>query len=100
VLVGLGIFALTRRSESEDVRGPLDARAAAWVWPWLAGMVVIGYFGRYGGTNAIPNWWDLVVVAVFAIVIYELAEKLALSSQQAGALIDAEEEDFLPELQT
>jgi amino acid transporter len=100
VLVGLVIFTFTRRSESAEVRGPLDARAAAWVWPWLGGMVVIGYFGRYGGTNAIPNWWDLVVVAVFAVVIYELAEKLALNSEQVRALIDAEQDDFLAELQT
>jgi amino acid transporter len=100
VLVGLAIFAVTRRTETAEVRGPLDARAAAWVWPWLAGMVVIGYFGRYGGTNALPNWWDLVVVAVFAVAIYELAEKLALSSDEVGALIDREREDFLEELPT
>ena len=99
VLVGLVIFAITRRTESEEDRGPLDARSAAWVWPWLAGMVVIGYFGRYGGNNAIPNWWDLVIVGVFSLVIYEVAEKLALSSEEVGALIQREEEDFAPEVQ-
>ena len=99
VLVGLVIFAITRRTESEEDRGPLDARAAAWVWPWLAGMVVIGYFGRYGGNNALPNWWDLVVVGVFSVVIYEVAEKLALSSEEVGALIQREEDDFAPEVQ-
>ena len=93
------IFAITRRSESAEVRGPLDARSAAWVWPWLVGMVVIGYFGRYGGNNSLPNWWDLVVVSVFAIGIYELAEKLALSSEEVGALIQREQDDFAPELQ-
>ena len=63
-------------------------------------MVVIGCLGRYGGNNALPNWWDLVVVAVFAVAIYELAEKLALSSDEVGALIDREREDFLEELPT
>jgi len=58
-------------------RGPLDVRSASWIVPWLLGLVVIGYFGRYGGTNAIPNWWDLVLVSGFSIVIYEIAEKLA-----------------------
>ena len=64
------------------------------MWPWLAGLVVIGCFGRYGGKNALANWWDLVIVGVFSVVIYEVAEKLALSSEEVGALIQREEEDL------
>ena len=32
-------------------------------------------------------------------MIYEVAEKLALSSEEVGALIQREEEDFAPEVQ-
>jgi len=94
LLLGLAIFAVNRMRLPAADRGPLDARSAAWVWPWLIGMLVIGYFGRYGGSNAIPNWWDLVVVAVFAIVIYEVAEKLALDSAQVRDLVDLDAEDL------
>jgi amino acid transporter len=94
LLVGLVVFAVNRMRLPVEDRSPLDARAAGWVWPWLAGLVLLGYFGRYGGNNAIPNWWDLIIVAVFAIIVYEVAERLALGSSQIEALIDSEAEDI------
>jgi amino acid transporter len=94
LVVGLVIFAVNRWRLPAAERGPLDARSAVWVWPWLIGLVVIGYFGRYGGTKLLPNWWDLVVVIVFALVIYEFAEKVALNSAQVRELVDMEAEDL------
>jgi len=92
--LGLAIFGVTRMRLPAAERGPLDVRSAIWIVPWLLGLVVIGYFGRYGGTNAIPNWWDLVLVAMFSIVIYEVAEKLALNGDQVRELITAETADL------
>ena len=94
LLVGLVIFVVNRWRLPAADRGPLDSRSAVWVWPWLAGLVVIGYFGRYGGSKAIPNWWDLVIVVVFAVVMYEVAEKVALNGAQVRDLVDAEAEDL------
>jgi hypothetical protein len=51
-----------------------------WIVPWLLGLVAIGYFGRCGSPNAIPNWWDLLLVAILAIAFYEVAEKLAVNA--------------------
>ena len=56
--------------------------------------MVIGYFGRYGGNNLLPNWWDLVVVTVFALAIYEFAEKVALSQGEVDRFITAEQDDI------
>src|SRR5450631_4533008 len=92
--LGLAIFGVTRMRLPAAERGPLDVRSAIWIVPWLLGLVVIGYFGRYGGRNTIPNWWDLVVVTVFAIVIYEFAEKVALDGDQVRELITAEAKDL------
>ena len=39
------------------------------------------------------------MVAVFAIAIYEPAEKLALSCTEVRALVSREEEDFAREVQ-
>jgi len=94
LVLGLAIFGVTRMRLPATERGPLDVRSAIWIVPWLLGLVAIGYFGRYGGTNAIPNWWDLVLVAVFSIVIYEVAEKLALNGDQVRELITAETADL------
>ena len=94
LVLGLVIFTVTRMRVAAAARVPLDLRAAVWIVPWLLGLVVIGYFGRYGGNNTIPNWWDLVVVAVFSIAIYEFAETVALNSDQVRAFITAEAEDL------
>jgi amino acid transporter len=94
LVLGLAVFGVTRMRRPAPERGPLDVRSAMWILPWLLGLLAIGYFGRYGGTNAIPNWWDLVLVAVFSIVIYEIAEKLALNGDQVRELITAETADL------
>jgi amino acid transporter len=93
-LLGLVVFAVTRMRLPSAERVPLDPRAAAWVWPWLLGLVVIGYFGRYGGNNTLPNWWDLATVVVFAVVVYEVAEKVAISREEVHRFIDAERDDI------
>jgi hypothetical protein len=56
--------------------------------------VVIGYLGRYGGKNVLPNWWDLVVVVVFAVVMYEVAEKVAISESEVDRFISAEQDEI------
>ena len=47
-------------------------RSAAWIGPWIIGSVIIGALGRYGdGSHSVlPEWWDLVVVIVFSLVIF------------------------------
>jgi len=94
LLVGLLIFTVTRMRLPAEERVPLDPMAAGWVWPWLIGLVVIGYFGRYGGNDVLPNWWDLVVVTVFALVMYEVAEKVAISRTEVNRFITAEQDEI------
>jgi amino acid transporter len=95
LLMGLVIFVINRIRLPVAERAPLYLRSASWIAPWLLGLVVIGYFGRYGGNNAIPNWVDLVVVTVFSLVIYESAEKLALTSDQVRQFLAAEAEELM-----
>jgi amino acid transporter len=84
----------------------IDWIAGIWIFPYLIGMGVISFFGQFGtggaiggliGKNAlgvstfmvggtgfipgdfgIPFWWDLLVVAVFSLVIYYAAMALRL----------------------
>ena len=50
--------------------------------PWLAGLLILSWLGRYNGspptvfgvtllaTNHLPNWCDLATIAAFSLVIY------------------------------
>src|SRR5207237_7456616 len=99
-IVGLILFAANRAAKAADERDPLDWRNSAWVWPWLGGLVVIGKFGRYGGDSTIPNWWDLVIVAVFSLVVYEVAVRMSITREEVAKYVAAEEEEarVAPEL--
>jgi amino acid transporter len=90
ILIGLVVFGLVRLGVPAAERSNLQWRSALWVWPWLAGLIVIGHFGRYGGTNALGNWWDLLVVVAFSLVVYLSAVRLALSSEDMAAAVASE----------
>ncbi|MFI9270907.1 APC family permease [Kitasatospora sp. NPDC052896] len=93
VLLGLAVLTLTRLGLPPGGRRPLHGRSAGWVWPWLAGLVLISRYGRYGGTGALPNWWDLLIVIAFSLAIHYFAVGLALEPDEVDAAVTAEERD-------
>jgi len=48
-------------------------RAAFWLIPWFAGLVIISALGAFGGSNLIPFGWDFAVMAVFSMIIFFFA---------------------------
>jgi amino acid transporter len=93
-ILGLIIFGITRATLPAAERTPLRLRSSAWVWPWFGAMVIIGAIGRYGGSNTIPDWWDIVVVAIWALVVYYVAVRLAVTSAEVHAAVEAEEAEL------
>ena len=72
-------------------------RNAIWIGPWLAGHVVIGAIGRYGGgSNALSEGVDIAVVVVFSLAIFCWAIALTLSKSEAAAAVakDARQTDY------
>ena len=84
----------------DENRPPLDWKSAQWLPVYLIGIGIISWQGQYSGgatlaplnTNRIPFWWDMLVVAVFSLVIYywamatrlPKAEMLNLVERQSG----------------
>ncbi|MFC9235706.1 APC family permease [Streptomyces decoyicus] len=91
-LLGFVVLALTRRGIPAAERSGLRAKSALWVWPWLGGMVLIGHLGRYGGTEVLPEWWDLVLVIVFSLAVHYTAVRLAMPPEAVNAAVQHEEE--------
>jgi amino acid transporter len=97
ILLGLILFTITRLMRRSEDRSPLRWLGSAWVWPWLGGMTVIGWLGRYGGDRRIPEWWDIAVVVAFSLVIYVIAVRVAVSGEEVGAAVAAEEAEIAAE---
>jgi amino acid transporter len=76
----------------------LDWKSAQWLPVYLIGMGIISWQGRYcnGGpasvaqchaANRIPQWWDLVIVVVFSLLIYFWALAVRLPDDQTREYI-------------
>ncbi len=108
MVIGYVIIAACMAFDSQ--RPKLDAKAwkaASWLPVYLIGMGIISWLGQYSGgaalapvnTNTIPLWWDLVVIAVFSLVIYYWAMYTKLPREEMLALVNAQsmEHDVPPE---
>jgi hypothetical protein len=85
VLVGYVIFALSYMFKHPMEKPPLDPRALGWMLPWFVGLAVISLLGQYGdGLGILPEWIDLLVVAVFSVGIFFLGVRLALSPDRVA----------------
>ncbi|MEV0567590.1 APC family permease [Dactylosporangium sp. NPDC050588] len=95
---GLALFAITVAHTPDRARPAFDWRASSWIWPWLVGLTVIGFLGRYGrGARLwLPGWIDLLVVIAFSLVIFAYAVSVAVDSERVRAAVDRER----PELAT
>jgi amino acid transporter len=96
IAVGYVILAVTLARTPPAERPDHDWRPAAWVAPWLVGLTLIGWLGRYGNgaLKWLPNWWDLVVVIAFSLVIFYWAVHDALDSDRVHAAIEAERHEL------
>jgi amino acid transporter len=81
ILIGLNIA-------FDKERPPLDVRSAQWLPVYLIGMGVITWQGGFGnGTGRIGLWWDILVVAVFSLIIFYWAQAVRLPREEMLALV-------------
>ena len=79
VILGYVLMGISRLTGANPIKPPMDWTAAIWLWPYLAGMALISYLGQFvGGRDVIPFYWDLVVVAVWSLIVYFVALRLRL----------------------
>jgi amino acid transporter len=97
IAVGFVIMATWRHFALPSERASLDWRAGSWLFPWLAGMAIVSYLGRFGGHSVIPRWWDLVIVAGYSLVIYAIALAVRLAPADARRQATSYHEEVLQE---
>src|SRR6516162_424081 len=96
VVLVIGYVVLGVSMAFDKQRPPLDWKNALWLPAWLIGLGIISWQGQFSGgavaapvnTNAIPFWWDIVVVAGFGIIIYYWAMRTKLTTQQMLDLVN------------
>jgi amino acid transporter len=108
IIFGFVVFFVYQAVAPLERKVAMNWRSAAWVLPWLVGLGIISYLGQFPTTKpssgwpfgvallakqTIPFWWDLVVIAVFSLVVYFMAVRYAQSQELvAQAIASAEDE--------
>jgi len=96
ILIGYALLTLSRLTDANARALPLDWRSAVWLWPYLLGMGVISYFGSFdtrtpssipllgldGPRNVLTFGWDILVVALFSVVVYAFAIRSRLPAER------------------
>ncbi|MBA3350533.1 MAG: APC family permease, partial [Actinobacteria bacterium] len=94
VLLGFVVLGISYVIQPQEERPPLEWKATGWMWPYFGGMALLSYLGSFeGGKKTIPFGLDLVVVAVFSVIIYLLAMRTRLDPDRARMYIDATQEE-------
>ena len=98
VVIVIGYVLIAFAMAFDQNRPPLDWKSAQWLPVYLIGLGIISWQGQYAGgaikaplnTNRIPFWWDMVVVAVFSLVIYYWAMATRLPREEMLRLVEAQ----------
>jgi len=95
--IGLALFAVGAWRSGSGAQHTI--RNAFWIGPWFGGQVLIGWLGRYGNgsRNLLPSWVDIVVVIIFALVIFYWAVSVTLTREANAAAVakDAQQIDYV-----
>jgi amino acid transporter len=95
IILGFVLFAISQVTNPADRTPTLDWRSASWLWPYLIGMALLSYLGPtdFAGIGVIPFGWDILVVAIFSLVIYYYAISVRLTTDEVRSHVaDAREE--------
>jgi len=101
ILIGFVLLGISFATSRPERRPSLDWPSAAWLWPYLLGLGTISYLSSFdihalssvpliglnGPRNALPFGWDILVMAVFSVVIYALAIRVRLSGERVQEYI-------------
>ncbi|WP_371404040.1 APC family permease [Kribbella sp. NBC_00662] len=90
ILLGYVILIGNRVFKLNPIMPQLDLRAAQWLPAYLVGMGLIVYLSDFGPLKHpwFPLWWDIVVTAVFSLIIYFWALAVALPAEQIQHMVD------------
>jgi amino acid transporter len=87
--MGLGLILFAVGTWWSGTGAQRTIRHVIWVGPWLGGHVLLGWLGRYGegSRGLLPNWVDLGVVILFALVVFYWAVRVALSPEASAVAV-------------
>lgn len=89
IAVGVGVLGW-RIFRDRELGRSLALRSLTWLGPYYAGLLVLTYIGWFGGgRELLPFGVDMVVVVVFALILFEWGLRSALPASVAAEAVAA-----------
>ncbi|MFA6409058.1 MAG: APC family permease [Gammaproteobacteria bacterium] len=90
LVIGMVLFGFAFIRHKKTYHGA-GLKAAFWIGPYLLGLVLISYFGSFGGNNTINFGWDFLVIGVFSVIMLHLAIAMRREYLQGDELVSSNE---------
>jgi amino acid transporter len=95
ICIVIGYILIGTAMAFDKQRPPLDWKSAQWLPVYLIGMGLLSWGGNYSGGGVlppvpiglIPNYWDLLVVAAFSLIIFYWAQAVRLPRAEMMVLV-------------
>ena len=102
LLIGQVIFLIAVARKARNVDANARWKSALWIWPWLAGLIILGLLGNYGdgALRVLPEDFDALIVAAFALVVYYTVIRTAQPQAEVEKTVEADLLEGAPELRT
>ena len=88
ILIGYAVLIINRLFKLNERAPHLKLRSASWLPVYLVGMGIISRLSTFGGTGDLKLWWDMLVVAIFSLIIYYWALAVALPTEEINEMIE------------
>ncbi|MGN6126085.1 MAG: APC family permease [Humibacter sp.] len=90
IAIGYAIIILNRVFKLNSTPVHFNWKSAQWLFPYLIGMGLIVFISDWGPlpTPLIPFGWDILVVAVFSLIVYFWAVNVALPSDMIEKIVE------------
>lgn len=95
VILGIIIIGANALFNGNPIKPNWNLKAASWVLPYLLGVGLLTWGSAWGHADGAhawfgggAMWWDLVIMAIFSLVIYYWAQAVALPAEEIQATID------------
>jgi amino acid transporter len=108
IIAGFVVFFVYQAVAPAGRKLKMHWKSASWIAPWLIGLGIISYLGQYPTSKPssgwpfgiallakqdIPFWVDLGVVAVFSLVIYYWAARVAMPQEYVQEAVKVADEE-------
>jgi amino acid transporter len=90
IVIGYVLLAINFALHLNPRRPHLDWRAAQWLPVYLVGMGLIVYFSDFNASMTNPPiklWWDMLITAIFSLIIYYWAIAVSLPPDEINEMI-------------